>query len=81
MAFQVTAYRSLSNGAVAVVLTPHLVNRIQIPGGDGTVCFQLDVPLGLHELHQIVGIPLGVLLIFCRPLAYCEAVVVGLEPS
>ena len=47
MAFQVAAYRPLGDGAVAVILAPHLLDGIQIPGGDGAVCFQLDVPLGL----------------------------------
>ena len=47
VAFQVAAHGSLGDGAVAVVLTPHLVDGVQIPGGDGAVCFQLDVPLGL----------------------------------
>ena len=47
MAFQVAAHGPLSNGTIAVILTPHLVNGVQIPGGDGAVGFQLDVPLGL----------------------------------
>ena len=47
VAFQVTAHRPLGDGTVAVILTPHLVDGIQIPGGDGAVGFQLDVPLGL----------------------------------
>ena len=80
MAFQITAHRPLGNGTVAVFLTPHLVDGIQIPGGDGAVCFQLDVPLRLHKLHQIVGVSLGVLLVFRRPLAHREAIAVGLQP-
>ena len=47
VAFQIAAYRPLGDGAVAVVLTPHLIDGVQLPGGDGAVCFQLDVPLGL----------------------------------
>ena len=47
MAFQVAAHRPLGNGAVAVILAPHLIDGVQIPGGDGAVCFQLDVALGL----------------------------------
>ena len=47
MAFQVTAHGPLGNGAVAVVLAPQLVDGIQIPGGDGAVGFQLDIPFGL----------------------------------
>ena len=47
MAFQVAAYRPLSDGSITIVLTPHLIDGVQLPGGDGAVCFQLNVPLGL----------------------------------
>ena len=48
MIFQEAADCPLGAAAIAVILAPHPVNGVQVPGGNGAVCFQPNVSFGLH---------------------------------
>ena len=59
---------------------PHFVDFIEILGADGSIRFQSDVSLRLHEIENVVIVTLDRFPVFTDAIALCKLEVVGNEP-
>ena len=40
-----------------VLLTPHLINGVEVLGTDAGICFETDIVLRIHEIKEVVVVP------------------------
>src|SRR5699024_310263 len=55
-----------------VLLTPHLINGIEVLGTDAGICFEADIILRLHEVEEVVIVPLDKLPVAPGTVAFSE---------
>jgi hypothetical protein len=64
-----------------VVITPQLINSIEILGGDLGICFETEVAFRFHELHNVVAFLDGRFHIYLHSFTDGEVVIVPDQPS
>ena len=59
-------------GQVILLAAPHLINGIEVLGTDAGICFEADIVLRLHEVEEVVIVPLDKLPVAPGAVAFSE---------
>ena len=63
-----------------VVFAPEFVCFIQIFGTDPGICFELEIAMGLHEIHQVASVCYGFFRVGLGPVTESKLVVTPDQP-